>query len=256
MNTLAKSSHARIPALLLASLIASAGLLGGCFELEDAPNMSAAEYDDVATAMGAFLVDEGRGQSRALHDAVLVANGIVPGGFELAGEVAYADVLGVEYSLAAVCSDELGRGVLCGDDAVTAHVEVAWYGEWSTNALTASVDVDANWIVEGLDRSVLTLDGQARGTANVIVTRDGAEREWDISYRASYSDVLVATKAARPSAGRASYELTVARTSELPRSFVVSCNLSFEADGSALLTLDGDQTYRAHADGSVVRVAY
>lgn len=220
--------------------LASAGLTG-CLEAGDA-GMNAAEYNAIAVAMGAIVADADHGQPEAFADTADLARGVVPRDFEMAGEIAYADRSGLSYSVAAVCSDALGRGALCGEGAALAHIAASWSGEWEGGGGDIASEFDANWTFD-LTRSVLA--GHAAATALIAGRR--------LDYTARYADVVIAQ--GQPVAGVVSYDIVVERDVDGAKVKVaMNGELAFAPDGNATLTLDGAHTYRAFADGSVTRV--
>jgi hypothetical protein len=237
-----------------------------CFDLgahED--RMTGAEVDEVAAALGALFADQEHGQARAFGGAILVGQGRTPGEFRMSGEVASAVAGGVDYSLAAVCSDEVGRGARCGDEAAMAHLEAQWSGAWAAAGFTASASFDADWVLEALDEAIVALAGHARGSATIAVARTDAgygqpvARTWRLGFRASYSDVGLDAKTRRAVSGAVRYELEVERlpkghAADRARVFAVRCELSWQADGGATLAFEDGPVYRAALDGSVTRL--
>jgi|GEM_PF-4993396 len=201
----------------------------------DPATMQKADYDQVANALNALVLDESNGQPRAFAGAAQIAKGIVPTDYHVAGEVALAEVHGSEYSLSAVCSDALGRGAICGDDAAEAYVAATWSGE--------AADLDADWTVVDLDQDVMVLAGNATATATIA---DDDDAGWRLDYRAKY-DVGLDAVTRRVVSGRIDYAITVERPLKTGSTFVaVDARLTFAANGSATLTLDGDHVYQAN----------
>lgn len=267
-STLA-APRSRMLSSISAATFAFVAAIGGpgCFDWAEGgtQRMTAGERDEVAAALGAMIAAEEEGQGRAFGGAIGIARGELPRGFRMSGEVASAAVGGIDYDLAAVCSDELGRGALCGRGAAVAHVEARWSGEVSGEGFDASASFDADWVLEALDEEVIALDGYGRGAATVGVLREDAAdelavaRTWRIDYRARYDAVGLDEATRRPISGVVRYALNVERVptghgAEVERRFALGCELSWQADGAALIAFDDGATYRAEPDGSVARV--
>ena len=236
-----------LPAALGLVLALGSSGLAGCFEVSDEQpaKMTIADYDEVAAALSALVLDETNGQPNAFGSATQLAQGVVPVEFHVNGDVAMAELRGREYSLSAVCSDALGRGALCGVDATMAHVAAAWTGD--------SSDFDADWTLVDLDQDVLVLAGGAQATASVAGEVDGEVDGWRLDYRASFDDVGIDAKTRRAVSGQVFYDLTVERRADIGSEYVsVDGRLTFQADGTSTLTLDG-HVYSALRDGSIVR---
>lgn len=265
-TTLAAPRSRARSSVSIAVIFATAIGGSGCFDWADADEqrMTATEYDEVAAALGAMLGDDARGQGRAFAGAIGVAQGEVPRGFRLSGEVASAAVDGVDYDLAAVCSDELGRGALCDGDAAVAHVEAVWSGAWASEGFDATASFDADWVLEALDETIVALEGHARGSATVAVVREdegeqATVRTWQLDYRAAYDEVGLDAATRRPVSGVVRYALTVERVpkghaADVVRRFALDCELSWEADGRALIAFGDGPVYRAEREGGVARV--
>lgn len=228
----------------------SSGILGlvlalggtGCDAASsDNATMKSADYNQVASALTALVLDD-NGQPRAFDSAAQIAKGIVPTNFHVTGEVALAEVRGSEYSLSAVCSDAVGRGADCGDGAAEAYVAATWSDD--------SADFDADWTLVDLDQDVMVLDGKATATAEVGADAYDADG-WRLDYHARYAVGLDA-ETHRAVSGAIDFALTVERPSDDGSTFVaVDAHLAFAADGSATLTLDGNRIYQVNRDGSL-----
>jgi len=217
--------------------------LGGCFQASDESPaaMSAADYDEVAAALSTLVLDET--QASAFGGAAQLAQGIVPADFEVKGELALAERGGREYSLSAVCSDALGRGALCGDDATMAYVAATWTGETS--------DFDTDWTRVDLGQDTLVLSGSAKATAEIGAKASSSG--WRLDYLASFDDVGIDAVSGRAVAGQVFYDLTVERRVDNTSERVpVAGHMILAADGSATLTLDG-HAYHTTRDGSLAR---
>lgn len=256
------SSTSRI-ALVLAGSLAVAGV-GACSDDGDAnePAMTAGDYDEVATTMGALVADENRGEPNAYGGAVLLARGVVPTDFQISGGIAIGELLGFDYSFTVACRDGAGSEVTCGDDAAaSAHIVVAWAGDWNSGDVVASSDFDGDWSLSGLDQDLIVLDGSADASASLTrTTGTGGERSWRVDYRATYNDVAIDADSRKAVSGSVSYDVQIdrsysARTDDVERHFSVDADVSFQADGTATLVLDGDQVYRMRRNGSVELVA-
>ena len=237
--------------------------LGACGGDDDdrATRMTAGDYDEVATTMGALVADETRGEPNAYGGAVQLAQGEVPTSFQITGGIAVGELLGLDYSFTVVCRDGADREVDCGDDAVSAHVVVSWSGDWSSDRIEASSDFDGDWTLTGVDEPIIVLDGSADASAEVELTRaNGDLRTWSIDYTATYDRVGVDRDSRRAISGTVDYTLDIRRAydgsgDDVSEHFSVDAQASFQADGTAMLVLDGDQVYHMRRNGTVELVA-
>ncbi len=251
--------------LVRALAIGGLAMLGGGVACSDEPTteesrLSAAEYDDVATTMGALVADDRRGQPNAFGGAVALARGVVPTNFQISGGIAIGELLGFDYNFSVACTDDAGATVACGDDAHAADVEVSWSGEWNGDNSQATNDFDGEWSLVGLDEDLVLLDGSADALATIDWEVDGEERTFSIEYTAVYMDVGLDTETGRAVSGSVSYDLTIergypARDGTAVKTSSVDADATFQADGTVTLVLDTDQVYRMRRDGTVELVA-
>ncbi|MFO0750147.1 MAG: hypothetical protein U1F43_31425 [Myxococcota bacterium] len=223
--------------------------------------MTAEDYDQVATTMGALVADESRGEPNAFGGAVELAHGIVPASFQISGNVVIGNLLGLDYNFSVACRDASSAEVACGDQATSATVAVSWSGSWTSTHADASSDFDGHWSLTGLDQDLVTLDGSADASASIAAHHEGsADTTWDLDYTATYDHVGIDADSRRAVSGSVSYALEIergypAQSGTVQRHFSVDGEVSFQADGTATLVLDNDQVYRMKRDGSVELVA-
>lgn len=243
--------------------LAMVGSLGGACSDDDEPTesrLSAAEYDDVATTMGALVADDRRGQPNAFGGAVALARGVVPTNFQISGGIAIGELLGFDYSFSVDCTDDAGNSIACGANAHAADVDVSWSGEWNGDNSQATNDFDGEWSLVGLNDDLVVLDGSADALATVEWMVDGNQRTFAIEYTAVYEDVGLDAESGRAVSGSVSYDLTIergypARDGTSVKTSSVDAEATFQADGTVTLVLDVDQVYRMRRDGTVELVA-
>jgi len=207
------------------------------------------DYDDVASAVGSSMAKDSGGDAAAMSDSTDLALGVMPLGFSLSGAGEFGgERLGLHYSYALVCKDASGGALsVCGASTDRLSAEVEWSGELDLPRLTASVEREGAWTVTGLQADVATLDGAGSFHLDAIVRPDGLpERGVQLDYQAAYDGVQIRVDDRAIIGGRASYDIDAERTAgaEIDARFSMDAEVTFTADGSATLVLDGTHEYR------------
>ena len=230
-----------------------------------------AEYDDTAQAVGSTMVSgsggggSGGGEVAAMADVQLIARGNMPLGFTLGADGhIHGARLGLEYNYALTCKDSGGTTLpSCGTTTDKVDVSLTLSGTLITGALDAALQRSGTWTVTGLQSSTATFNGN--GSFNFDATirsvfRPGVVATYNFAYDASYAAILIDSGSHQAIGGSASFDASARHTvmgshNDSDVAFNINAEISFHADHTASLVLDGDQRYSINLDtGVVVRV--
>ena len=224
-----------------------------------------AQYDDTAQAIASTTATGGGGGDvGSMADSVTIAQGAMPTGFTLMGDGHFHGTrLGVDYSYAIVCKTAAGAVGACGSTTDQASVDVAWSGTLNTTYVDASVSRNGSWSITGLQSDTATFSGSGTFSFDATVRsifRPGAQATYMFDAGASYNAIRIATQQRQVIDGSASFDLSahaqVSGTNhDAEASFDVHAQITFHADHTADLVLDGSQHYSLDlTTGVVVRV--
>jgi len=232
-------------------MFAAAACTGG-----DAPP-STADYDAVANFLAAAHAPaHDGGDAAALSDTLVIATGGMPLGFSLQGSgVISGTRLGISYGYRIECRDSSGNLLpACGSLTDWASASATWSGELSLPGLSVSIGRTAQWEISTILSGVATVAGTGSFHFDGMVTASSETHAWhlaitsddrDLRVRESprlvvggtIHDVVDATRMATGNDGSVDAELHI------------DAELTFHADGTADLVLDGDQHYLIDTDG-------
>lgn len=224
------------------------------------------QYDDTAQAIATTTATSGGGGDVAsMADSVSLALGTIPLGFSLQGDGHFQGTrLGVDYSYAITCKSLAGVVGVCGPTTDQATVAVAWSGNLQSTSLDASVSRTGSWAVAGLQTDTATFSGDSNFSFDATlrsVFRPGVTATYSFDASASYDAVRIATQQRQVVDGSATFDLTAHSTvtgtgsGDVNASFDVHAEITFHADHTAALVLDGSRHYSIDlATGLVVRV--
>jgi hypothetical protein len=222
------------------------------------------QYDDTAQAIGSTTATSGGGGDVAsMSDSVNLALGTMPLGFSLAGDGhIQGNRLGVNYSYAISCKSLAGV-VLAKCDPTTneASVDVAWSGSLQSANVDAAVTRGGKWTVTGLQTDTATFSGDSNFSFDATlrsIFRPGVTATYSFDASASYDAVRIATRERQVVDGSASFDLsahsmvTGAGKDNVDATFDIQAALTFHADHTATLLLDGSQRYTIDLGTGVV----
>jgi hypothetical protein len=128
------------------------------------------------------------------------------------------------------------------------------------------VDRQGTWTITGLQSATATLDGDSSFTLDTTMTsifHQGVTSTFTFDNTASYTAIQIATADRQITGGSASFEVKAHRTvtgtamgsNDVDKSFDVHAVLTFNADHTATLVLDGMHTFTIDlTTGKVTRV--
>jgi hypothetical protein len=224
------------------------------------------QYDDTAQAIASQTATSGGGGDVAsMADSASIALGALPLGFALTGDGhIHGTRLGVDYSYAITCKNLAGAAlVACDATTNEAAVQVNWSGTLDTPALTASVTRDGAWTITGLQTATATFSGSGNLSFDATVHsifRPGVTASYSFDADASYSAVRISTQDRKVIDGTASFDLTAhsqlsGTNHDSDATFDIHAVISFHADHTATLVLDGSHSYQLDlSSGAVVHL--
>jgi hypothetical protein len=200
-----------------------------------------------------------------MADSVSLALGVVPSGISATASGSFqGSHLGVTYNYSLTCKNAAGVVGLCGPTTDQATVNISWSGNLTSTNVDASVTRSGNWTITGLQSSTATFSGDSDFMFDATlrsIFRPGVTATYSFDANASYNAVRISTQDRKVIDGSASFDLTAHHTvtgagaGNVNASFDVQAEITFHADHTATLVLDGTQHYSLNLDtGIVVRV--
>ena len=226
------------------------------------------DYDDTAQAIAAQTVTTGSGGSSfgdviVFHDALSLARGHLPLGILPDSDDDHhfhGDRMGVGNAFTITCKDASGAvQTACDSNTDSATITVMLKGSIQTPNFMSSVDREANFTVTGLQSMTATLDGDSSFSLNTTlnsVFHPGVTSTLMFDATASYKAITFASADHdNITGGSASFEVKAHRTvtgtgsgsgsnHDVDKSFDVHADLTFNADHTATLVLDGVHTFK------------
>ena len=247
----------------LISLLILGSSIAACSS-SDSSKATPEQYDDTAQAIGSQTATSGGGGDVAsMSDSVTIALGTAPLGFSLTGDGHFhGNRLGVDYSYAIDCKNLAGLVLgACDHTTNEASVDVTWSGSLSSTNLDASVTRDGSWKVTGLQTDTATFTGDGHFTFDATlrsIFRPGVTATYNFDASASYDAVRITTQDRKVVDGSASFDLSAQQTvtgtgsNDASASFDVNAVVTFHADHTATLVLDGTHNYSLDLTTGVV----
>jgi hypothetical protein len=223
------------------------------------------QYDDTAQAIASATAPSGGGGDVAsMTDTVTISLGAMPSGFSLSGNGHFqGSRLGLDYDYAITCKNVAGTVGLCGPTTDQASVDVSWSGNLDTANVDASVSRDGSWSVTGLQSDTATFSGDSSFSFDATlqsIFRPGVTATYTFDASASYHNIHISTQQRQIIDGSATFDLsahhqvTGAGANNVDASFDVHAEITFHADRTADLVLDGSQHYSLNlTSGGIAR---
>jgi hypothetical protein len=245
------------------ALASSLAFVVACTTDNKDSNITQDEYDDVAQSVGASTATSGGGgDAGAMADVVLIAKGGMPLGFTVNGSGSIVGThLGLDYSYMLTCKDAAGTTlVACGPTTDSADASLMWSGNLSLPNLSTSVTRDGSWSVSGLQGTTATFNGNGSFTYDAMISNPNVivTTAYHFDYNASYDAVLVDTSSKLATGGSVQYEIDASKAvnGSTTQSFSLTADVTFNADSTATIVLDGTHEYSLNvATGVVVSVS-
>lgn len=241
----------------LASILAAAG----CNASGDASELTQEDYDDVAAAVGSLVSgsDDMSGEATAMTDSVAAAEGALEADTTVGGiEVVIRAGFRFEYD--ASCFDAAGVALeACDGSADSAEIAVDWSGNFEGPRYTAEVSRTGSWSLVGLQGDIAELNGEGQFelSSHFDALFVPADRSLVLSYDAEYDAVRIDTAARQVVGGTIRYSVQgqrIVQRADRNRevNLDVQAQVTFQADGTAALVLDGARSYTIDLDSGEV----
>lgn len=237
---------------LLVPFAALASCGGGGQATED-------EYNDVAQAIGSTTsTGNGGGEVGSFSDSATLATGQMPPGLSASGSGHFAGThLGLDYDYQITCSP-----APCGAATDSAEVKVSWSGSLDLSNLQASIDRSGDWTLTGVQSGTATFAGEGSFSFDIAVQSlfRTANASYHLDYDATYSAVRIDVATRRPVGGSIHYQISAQHDASGPNgsasgNFDIDAVVTFAADGTATLTLDGSHHYTINLANGIVTKA-
>ncbi len=209
------------------------------------------EYDEVARSVASTTATAGGGgDTGAIRDAVSISAGTTPLGFSAGASGHLTGAVGsLSFDFDVTCKDASGstQPVCIAGTTNSAAVDVSWAGSLAVGDFSAMVDHSSSWTLSGLTTDTATLNGTGRFTYDSQFTGAIAST-YHFDFEATYDAVAIATSTQATIGGSISYDITARHTlttngNTSERDLDIAATLSFHADATASLLLDGSHEY-------------
>jgi hypothetical protein len=224
------------------------------------------QYDATAQAIATTTASSGSGGGgdvASMADSVNIALGTVPVGLSLQGSGHYqGSRLGLDYSYAITCKSLAGTTLsVCDHTTNQATVDVSWSGSISSGGLDVTTMRDGTWTITGLQTDTATFSGDSSLSFDVTLTSGPRTATYSFDASASYDAIRISTQQRQVIDGSATFDLTAhsmvtGAAGNSSATFAVNATITFHADHTASLVLDGTQHYTLDlATGAVVKAS-
>ena len=216
------------------------------------------EYDDVAQNVGTSTANQSGGDVTAMGDVMLVASGTLPLGFALSADGSVnGTFLGITYDFSLKCSDAQGNAMpVCGSDTMLADAKLDWSGDLTLPNFTTTMDRHGEWSLSNLQDDTVKLAGTGTFSYDSTITNPNTTitAAYHFDYDATYMGVAIAKASKLATAGEVQYDINASKTvaGQAVRTFSLNADITFNADSTATLVLDGMHHYTINLTTSAV----
>jgi hypothetical protein len=226
---------------------------------------TSADYEDAAQTISSSMVTSrgsgpsgdlgiGGGDLLVFADAMSLAHGRLPLGFIRQDDHhCHGNLMGVDHAITITCKDAKGADLAkCDSTTDSATITLKQTGNLMTPNLTAAVDREGNFTITGLQSDTATFNGDSSFSLDTTLKsmfHAGVTSSLMFDATAAYKAITIATADHQVNGGSASFEVVAHRTvtgtasNDVDKSFDVKADLTFNADQTATLVLDGTQTF-------------
>ena len=201
----------------------------------------------------------GFGDILVFGDALSIARGHLPLGFLHDSDGHFrGHLMGVGHDFTVTCKDAAGAvQTACDSTTDSATVTLKVTGDLMTPNFSSSIDREGNFAITGLQSATATFSGSSSfslDTSLMSVFHPGVTATFMFDATADYKAIAIATADRTITGGSASFEVKAHRTvtgtgsgsgasHDVDKSFDVHADLTFNADQTATLVLDGTHTF-------------
>ncbi len=245
--------------ILMLVPLAWAGACGGSGDHQ----VTQDEYDDVAQAVGTpAATGGGGGELGSMSDSADLASGVMPAGLavSVSGHVT-GTRLGLSYDYQLSCTNLAGQALsVCDATTDRAEVTLSWSGMLNLSHVQASIQRSGDWTITGLQSGTPTFNGNGTFQFDIAVQSifRPVTATYHLDYAASYNQIGIDAQH-RPVSGSIHYSIAAEHMvtnggSTSTGTFDIDAVVTFHADGTASIVLDGSRTYQLNlSTGAVSR---
>jgi hypothetical protein len=228
---------------------------------------TAADYEDTAQTIASSTVTGDNsglnfGDVVVFRDALSIVRGRLPFGFVRDNDNhCHGTHMGVGHDFTVTCKDASGATqTACNSMTDSATVTVKLTGNMMSPNMSFAIDREANFTLTGLQSATATFNGDSSfslDTSMMSVFRQGVTSTLMFDATAAYKAITITTADQSITGGSANFEVKARRTvtgtgtgsatgsnHDVDKSFDVTAALTFNADQTATLVLDGTQTFK------------
>ena len=234
-----------------------------------------ADYEDAAQTIASSTVMNGSGgigggDVIVFADALSLARGRLPLGFlRIDDHHFHGNLMGVDHAVTITCKDAMGNALTaCNSTTDSATITLKQTGSVTTQSFMASVDREGSFTITGLQSDTATFNGDSSFSLDTTLHsafHPGVTSTFMFEATASYKAITIATADHQITGGAASFEVKAHRTvtgtgsgtdnHDIDKSFDVHADITFNADHTATLVLDGTHTFTIDlTTGKIVKV--
>lgn len=218
------------------------------------------DYDNTAEAIAASTVTKngsggvGAGDILTMVDALNLAVGRSPNGFSYHKGKYHCNRMGVDVVLTMICKDVNGKTQKrCDSKTDNATIQVEWEGKLKAPNFLATVNRAGQWTISGIQSGTASLNGDSHFAVDTTfssVFHDDVTAAMTYDATASYNNIVFTTVDSQIASGTAAFTVDIHNTlngttgsDPVDKAFMISAALTFNGGGTALLVLDGINTY-------------
>jgi len=211
------------------------------------------DYEDVATAVGAIVVDPDKGGDVAsLNISIDISIGVPPPGAILGGKGHYdMGIGGVSYAWDVNCLDAGGMATYCGPLTDSAEVTNSQSGKIDTLRYDATVEHSTSWKLSKILSGKPVIDGKGNATMSSSFTTLLGRRStnFEFTYDALYEQIILDPNSNMPIQGKITYSVNATRNASTPyaekgSTYSVDAEVSFDGTQTASLQIDGKASFK------------
>lgn len=222
--------------------------------------LTAEDYDNTAQVIASSTVMNngsggvGAGDILTMADALNLAVGKSPGGFSYREGKFHCNRMGVDVALTIVCKDAAGKTQKkCDSKTDKATIQVEWEGKLKAPNFLATVSRAGQWTISGIQSGTASLDGDSHFAVDTTfssIFHAGVTAAMTYDAMAAYNNIVFTTVDSQIASGTATFAVDIHNTltgtagsDPVDKAFSIAATLTFNGGGTALLVLDGVNTY-------------
>lgn len=218
------------------------------------------DYDNTAQVIASSTVMTngsggiGAGDILTMVDALHLAVGRPPTDFSYREGKFHCNRMGVDVALTVVCKDATGKTQKrCDSKTDKATIQVEWEGKLKAPNFLATVSRAGQWTISGIQSGTASLNGDSHFAVDTTfssVFHAGITAAMTYDAMAAYNDIVFTTADSQITSGNAVFSVDIHNTltgtagsAPVDKAFAIAATMTFNGGGTALLVLDGVNTY-------------